>query len=74
MKKYIQNIDIVAHKLELPLIRATNLELKVIREKMWKKKKIVKKRKVEAIAAKCQRNRGGIILFSKKKRLITMTL
>ena len=49
------------------MIRATNHRLKVAREDKQKKEKIVEKRKIEVIAAKCCRNRRRISLSSKEE-------
>ena len=39
MKKDIRNIDVVARKLKLTLLRATNDRLEAVREKKQKRKK-----------------------------------
>ena len=49
------------------MIRVTNHRLEVVREKQWKWKEMVEKRKTKAIAARRQRIRGGISLSSEKK-------
>lgn len=41
--------------------------LEVAKKKKQKKEKIVEKQKIEAIASKYQKARGGISLFNKKK-------
>ena len=67
MRKSIQNVDVIVHKLEPALIRATNYRLKVVREKQGKRKKIVERQKTKAMIAKCQRVRRRIGLSSEKK-------
>lgn len=67
MEKGIKNADTVVHKLRLTLTRATNYRLKVAREERRKRKKMVQRRKIEAMAAKQCRARGGISLSSKKE-------
>ena len=42
------------------MIKATNLNLEIAKEEVQKKQKIVKKQKVEAAAAKQQKDRGNI--------------
>ncbi len=68
MKKGIRNIDAVACKLGLALIRVTNQKLEVVREERWKRGKIVEKRTIKAIAAKFGRARGRISLSSEEKK------
>ena len=49
------------------MTKATNHRLKVAREKGQKREEIVKKQKIKAMVAKCQKARGGIGLSSKKE-------
>lgn len=48
LKKDIQNVDTIAHKIEPALKKATNLKL----EEARKKQEVIKKRKIEPIASK----------------------
>lgn len=68
MKKSIQNIDIIAYKLGLTLIRITNHKLEVIREEKQKREKIMKKWKTKAMIAKHCRVRERISSFNKQER------
>ncbi len=67
MEKGIRNADAVIHKLGPALTRAINQRLEVAREKRRKREEIVEKRKTEAMAAKCQRARGGISSSSEEE-------
>ncbi len=67
IEKGIRNTDAVARKFGPDLTRATNQKLEVVREERQKRKKIVERRKTEAIVAKRQRVRRGISLFSEEK-------
>ncbi len=60
IEKSIRNIDVVARKLGVASIRATNHRLEVAREEKRKREERVERRKAEAIAAKHHKNRGGI--------------
>lgn len=51
------------------MTRATNYRLEVVREEKWKREKILEKQKIEVIAAKWQRVREGINLFSEEKKI-----
>ena len=68
MAKNIQNIDVVACKLKLTLIRVINYKLKVAQKKQSNWEKIIKNRKIKAIIVKYHRNKRGISLFSRQKR------
>ena len=50
------------------MTRVTNQSLKVAKKKRRKREKIVKKRKIKAMATKCQKVREGISLSIKKKK------
>lgn len=52
LKKGIKNANAVMCKLRPTLIKANHHRLEVAREKRQKREKIVKKRKIEAMAAK----------------------
>lgn len=67
MEKNIQNIDVVARKLKLALIRIINQKLEVVKEERQKSEKIMKMRKIEAIAVKHQKVKRGINSSSKKE-------
>ena len=60
--KNIWNADAVARKLEPALIKVTNLKLKVAKEEVRIKHKVVERRKAEAATAKRQRDKGGFSL------------
>ena len=60
MEKNIKNTDLVARKLRPASTRATNDRLKVVREERKKWEEMIKRRKVEAIAAKQDRAKGEI--------------
>lgn len=49
------------------MTRATNQRLDVTKEENQKRVEMVEKRKIEAMATKYQRIRGGISLFSEEK-------
>ena len=68
MKKNIKNINIIARKLGLALTKATNQKLEVVRKERKKREKMIEKRKIEAMATKCQKVRGRISLSNKKKK------
>ena len=68
MIKGIRNANIIAYKLGSALTRATNHKLEVIREEQYKKEKMIKRQKTEAMGAKRCRDRGRFSLFSRKKR------
>lgn len=53
MEKDIQNADATAYKLRLASIRAGNHRLEIAKEKRQKKKEIMKKRRIKAMATKC---------------------
>lgn len=74
MKKGIKNTNVVACKLGLALTKVTNYRLKFANEKKQKREKMVKKRKIEVIAAKHQKAKRRISLFGKKKKIIRITL
>lgn len=59
IKKNIKNIDAIACKLGLTLIRATNNKLEVTREERQKKEEIKKKQKVKAMVAKQRKDKEG---------------
>lgn len=65
MEKDIRNIDVVFHKLELPLMMTTNYRLEVARKEKRKKKDMIKKQKTKAMVTICQRIRGKISLSNK---------
>ena len=67
MEKDIKNADAVASKLGPTSIRATNDKLEAVREERRKKEEMIERRKVEAIATKWRRARGGINLSSEEK-------
>ena len=67
MKKGVKNADAVTCKLRLALTRAINDKLEAARKEKWKKKKMIERRKTEAMATKRRRARGKIGLFSKKE-------
>lgn len=66
MRKGIQNTDVVAYKLGLISIRATNYRLEIVREKKQKREEIIKRWKIEVKIAKYRKARERINLFSKK--------
>ena len=68
MEKGIQNADAIACKLRSASIRVTNYRLEVIRKKQRKRKEMIEKWKIKAIAAKCQRVKRRISLSSEKKK------
>ena len=67
MKKSIRNANAVARKLGPALIKATNHKLKVAREEYQKKKEMIEKRKIKAMAARRQRARRGISLSNEEE-------
>ena len=68
MEKDIQNVNVVARKLEPALIKVTNYRLEVVREKQRKREGIVERRKTETMAARCQRARRRISLSSEEEK------
>ncbi len=60
MEKCIRNADAVVRKLGSASTRATNQRLEVAREERRKREEMVERWKIEAMAAKRQRARGGI--------------
>lgn len=60
MEKDMRNTDAIACKHRSVSTRATNNRLEVAKKKRQKKEKIKERRKVEAIAAKRYRARGGM--------------
>ncbi len=69
MEKGIRNAGAVAHKLRPALTRTTNQKLEVAKEERRKKEEMVERRKTKAMAAKCQRARRGISLFSEEEEI-----
>lgn len=67
MAKSIQNANTIACKLRLASTKTTNHRLKVTKEEQHNRKEIVEKQKIEAMAAKCHKDRKGISLYSRKK-------
>ena len=55
----------MARKLGPASIKTTNLRLKVAKEEVQKKQEVVERQKAEAVAAKQQKDRGGISLSNK---------
>lgn len=68
MEKDIRNVDAVGCKLGPALTRPTNQRLEVAKEEKRKKEKMVEKRKIKAMTAKCQRARGEISLSSGEEK------
>lgn len=52
MNNGIRNANAVARKLRLASARGTNHRLEVVREERGKKEEMIKRRKIEAMAAK----------------------
>lgn len=67
MDKGIGNANAVAYKLRPALTRAINHKLEVVSEERQKREPMIKRRKTEAMAIKCQRTRGGISLSNEEK-------
>ena len=67
MKKGVQNADAVARKPGPALTRVNNYKLEVVREKRRKREEMVERWKIEAIAAKYCKNRGGISMSNEEK-------
>ncbi len=67
MEKGIWNADAVIHRLGPVLTRATNQRLEVAREERQKWEEMVERRKIEAIATKHRRARGGISLSNEEE-------
>lgn len=68
MAKGIQNIDAVTHKLGPVSTRTTNHKLKAARKVQRNREEMVERRKTEAMAAKCCRDRRRISLFNREKK------
>lgn len=58
----VQNLNIIACKLELALTRVNSHRLKVAREEKWKKEEMVEKRKTKVMATKRYSNKEEINL------------
>ncbi len=67
MEKSITNTDAIAHKLGPALTRATNQRLEIAREERRKREEMVERWKIEVMAAKRQRARGGISSSSEEE-------
>ena len=67
MKKGIRNIHAIVRKLRLASIRTTNNKLEIAREKRQIREEMIKRWKVETMAAKQCRARIKISLSSEKK-------
>ena len=68
MKKSIKNADAITCKLGLALTRTTNQKLEVARKEKEKREEMVERQKIVAMAIKCPKARGEIILFSEEKK------
>lgn len=68
MDKGERNANAVTCKLGPALRRATNHKLEVTDKKSQKRKEMMKREKIKAIAAKRQKNREEINLSREKKR------
>ena len=67
MKKYIRNINTIACKVRLVLIKSINKRLEVAKEEGQKIKKMVERQKTKAMTAKFQIARRRNSLSSKEK-------